>query len=86
MYLTTNKILFPVSSYLLPPFPFYLDYVNVSDLPVWGGDFFFSQIQSIFPFSEPCENWFFAKQYSSYFEKNLPNEVSNNNNNWLLGL
>lgn len=86
MYLTTNKILFPFSTFLPPPFPFYLDYINIADLPVWGGDFFFSQIQAVFPFSEPCENWFFARQHNLAFNNNLPKEVFNNNKNWLLGL
>lgn len=72
MYLTTNKILFPFMLFTPPPFPFYLDYVNVNDLPMWGSEFFFSQIQAVFPFSESCESWFFAKQYNSHFDGGLP--------------
>lgn len=34
MYLTTNKLLFPFSTFLPPPFPLYLDYFNVNDLPI----------------------------------------------------
>jgi hypothetical protein len=56
MYLTNNKLLFPFMSLLPPPFPFYLDFFNVNDLPIWGADFFFNLNQNVFGVSESNES------------------------------
>lgn len=56
MYLTTNKVPFLLSTIIPVPFPFYLDYYNVNDLPMWGADFFFNQNQNVFGISESYEN------------------------------
>ena len=68
MYLTTNKILFPSSGLFPKIFPFYLDFFNVNDLPIWGADFFFSLDQNVFGHAESYESWFFSAQYKSRFD------------------
>ena len=83
MYLTNNKLLFPFMSLLPPPFPFYLDFFNVNDLPIWGADFFFNLNQNVFGVSESNESWFFSNQYNHHFEvlKCRKEGFNNNNNN-----
>jgi hypothetical protein len=85
MYLTTNKLSFFSASILPPPFPLYLDYFNVNDLPIWGADFFFSLNQNVFGVAEASENWFFSRQYNTHFNvlnsKSPTKRVNNNNSN-----
>ena len=78
MYLTTNKVPFPSSTVIPVPFPFYLDYYNINDLPMWGADFFFNQNQNVFGISESYENWFFTEHYSVRFYRAKKASFNNN--------
>ena len=77
MYLTNNKISFPFYNVLPVLFPPYLDFFNVSDLPIWGADLFFNQTQNVFGISGAYENWFFSNQYDKHFDKasSLSNKI-----------
>ena len=68
MYLTTNKIVYSNISPFSNLFPFYLDYYNITDLPIWGADLFFNQNQNVFAYAESSESWFFTNQYNNHFE------------------
>jgi hypothetical protein len=76
--------LFPFKNVLPVPFPFYLDFYNLNDLPIWGADFFFNQNQNVFGVSESYESWFFSKQYANHFPSAKKAVISNKNNFYFL--
>ena len=83
MYLTTNKLSFPFTSFLPPIFPLYPDHFNVNDLPIWGADFFFNLNQNVFGVCESNESWFFSQRYHKKYRtlKILKEDFKNNINN-----